>query len=145
MRLRPDSGAEKVPMNGFGRAMRLMRETKEFALGTGVAWHEFAAAALTPKVVQRRIREGRVWKSGDAIAVLQRGEEGGPRWEEVSFIGGPVDDASRLVTSLVGRDKEAKERWVFVPQGSPLIHMLRRKGFVRNFSMILFERRAAKG
>jgi hypothetical protein len=77
--------------------------------------------------------------------VVQVGGEGGPRWEEVSFIGGPARDASILVSSLIGRDRKAKERWVFLPQGSPLIHMLRSKGFVRNFSMILFQRRAAKG
>lgn len=145
MKLRPGRGAVRVRLAELRSAMMLLRGTKEFALGTGVFWHEFTAAALTRDIVERRIREGCVWKAGRAMAVLQEGGEGGPRWEEVSFIGGPVEDASTLISSLVGRNRKAKERWVFVPRGSPLIHMLRSKGFVRNFSMILFQRRAVNG
>jgi hypothetical protein len=66
-------------------------------------------------------------------------------WEEICFIGGPTQDAMKLVSSLLGRSKRAVERWVFVPQKSPLIHRLRKEGFNRNFAMILFERRAANG
>ena len=144
MRLTPGPGASRVRPSEFREVMQALRRTKEFALGTGVAWHEFTAAALTPTLVERRIREGGLWRVGEAVAILQEGGEGGPRWEEVGFIGGPVENAMTLVTSLVGRDKRAKERWVFMPQGSPLIHVLRSRGFVRNFSMILFERSAAK-
>ena len=145
MRLRPGPGADKVRAQDLPSVMELIRKTKEFALGKGVAWHEFNAVGLTPHVVEQRVREGSLWRSGDAVAVVREGGEGGPRWEEISFVGGPVDDASALIDSLVGRNKKAKERWIFVPQKSPLIHMLRSKGFVRNFAMILFERRAAKG
>jgi len=145
LRLSPGPGARMVGRHDISSAMKLIRKTKEFALGRGVAWHEFNAVALTPELVKKRVREGSLWRTGDAVAVVREGGEGGPRWEEISFVGGPVDDASTLISSLVGRDKKAKERWIFVPQKSPLIHMLRSKGFVRNFAMILFERRAAKG
>ena len=145
MRLSPRPGAERVGLKETQGALRLVRATKEFALGGGVHWHDFTAAALTPGVVSMLVAEGAIWRSGDAVAVVREGGGGEGRWEEISFLGGPVDDASRLVEALVGRDKRAKERWVFVPQRSPLIGMLRRKGFTRNFAMILFERRTAKG
>jgi len=145
LRLRPGAGAEMARPGDFREVLRTLRGTREFRFGSGVAWHDFNAAALSPVVVAKRLREGAVWRSGRALAVVQEGGEGSARWEEVSFLGGPAEDASMLVGALVGRNKKASERYVFVPQGSPLIHMLRKKGFVRNFSMILFERRVAKG
>ncbi len=145
VRLRPRPGAERMSPDRFGKAVELLRRTREFALGTGVVWHDFTAASLTPDVVRARLREGAVWRRGDALAVVQEGGEGEGRWEEIGFIGGPVEDASVLIGALVGRNKKAKERWVFVPQRSPLIHMLRARGYVRNFAMVLFERRAANG
>jgi GNAT superfamily N-acetyltransferase len=145
MKLTPGPGAERASPQELRSTLRTLRDTKEFALGRGVEWHDFGAVALTPGVVARRLSEGAVWRSGGAVAVVQEGGEGGGRWEEVSFLGGPAEDASALVKSLVGRNRKATERYVFVPQKSPLIHMLRLSGFVRNFSMVLFERRAAKG
>jgi GNAT superfamily N-acetyltransferase len=145
MRLRPGSGAKKASPEELRAILLTLRGTREFHLGAGVSWHDFNAAALSPEVVAKRIREGAVWRSGRALALVREGGEGTGRWEEVGFLGGPVEDASRLVEALVGRNKQASERYVFVPQGSPIIHLLRMKGFVRNFSMILFERRAANG
>jgi len=77
--------------------------------------------------------------------VAREGGEGRETWEQVCFIGGPPSDAVRLVRSLMGRRRRVSERWVFVPQGSPVIHSLREEGYRRHFSMVLFERRAAKG
>jgi GNAT superfamily N-acetyltransferase len=145
MKLRSTGEATKVTGAELREAGRLMRASREFSLGTGVFWHNWSAAALNPKVVRSLVDEGAVWRVGKAVAVARQGGEGDGEWEEVCFIGGPPADAMRLVRALLGRNRHASERWAFVPQGSPIIHELRRAGFARNFSMILFERRAAKG
>lgn len=137
--------AERVKARGLDEVVRLMESTKEFRLGTGVYWHEFAAASLTRETVARLVKGGAVWTEGRAVAVAKQGNEGRGAWEEVSFIGGPADDAVSLLRSILGRVKGAKERWVFLPQGSPIIHALRKAGFRRHFSLVLFERRFAKG
>lgn len=125
--------------------LRLIRSTREFRLGSGVFWHNFAAASLTRDVVARLLEEGAVRRLGKGVAVVKAGGEASEAWEQVCFVGGPVPDACRLVLSEVGRLRDAEERWVFVPQKSPLISGLRKEGFAREFSQILFERRAANG
>jgi GNAT superfamily N-acetyltransferase len=145
-RVKPKGDAEKMGVGSHSMAMRMVRATREFALGKGVFWHDFTAAALTPEVVRGLLKEGAIWRNGKAVAVAREGGGGeGSVWEELCFLGGPAEDAMELVGALVGRNPKARERWVFVPHGSPLIHSLRLAGFVRNFSMILFERRIAKG
>lgn len=139
---RPKGKAERVTAERASEAMELIASSKEFRLGSGVFWHDFTAASMTPDVVRGLAQEGAVWRTGKAVAVTRHGSEGEPNWEEVCFVGGPASDALELVKSLVGRNPGAKERWVFVPQGSPLIHALRGEGYERNFAMVLFERRA---
>jgi hypothetical protein len=51
----------------------------------------------------------------------------------------------KLVKALMGRQRKATERFVFVPQGSPVITALREAHYERNFAMILFERRPTNG
>jgi len=125
--------------------MGLLRSAKEFQLGGGVFWHDFTAVSLTKKVVSALLAEGATWRAGDAVAVTRTGSEGEGDWEEICYLGGPVHDSMRLVRALVGRDRDASERYVFVPQGSPIISALREEGYTRNFSMVLFERKAANG
>jgi GNAT superfamily N-acetyltransferase len=137
------SGVRKARFKGLAEVMLSIRGSKEYQLGAGVFWHDFTAVSLTPDVVRRLVEEGAVWCRGRAVAVTRLGAGGS--WEEICFVGGPPPDALSLITSLVGRNRNAKERWVFVPQGSPIIHVLREAGFKRNFSNILFERRATKG
>jgi GNAT superfamily N-acetyltransferase len=144
-RLRPTDDATKVPADQFYEVLSLIVRTKEYQLGTGVYWHDWTATSMSHKVVRELLKEGAFWRNGEAIAIVRDGSEGGERWEEVCFLGGPEGDAWKLLESLVGRNAEATRRWVFLPQKSPLIHRLREGGFVRNFSMILFERRAANG
>jgi GNAT superfamily N-acetyltransferase len=120
-----------------------LKSSKEYQLGSGVFWDNYTAASLTPKVLRKLVEEGAVWRRGGAVGVTRLGAGGS--WQQVCFIGGPSSDAVPLTSYLVGRGKSAKERWVFVPQGSPIIGGLRKEGFRRNFAMILFERRAANG
>lgn len=141
----PSSEGRPVGEAEFEEVLGLIRKSREFRLGGGVFWHDFTAAALAPGVLRTLIRDGEVWRCGAAVAVKREGGEGSERWERVCFLGGPVSDATKLARSLVGRSTRAAERWVFLPQKSPLIHAIRGLGYERNFAMILFERRAVKG
>ena len=141
----PTTDSIKASAEEFFMTMKQIGRTKEYQLGRGVFWHNWTATSMSPKVVKDLMAEGAVWRHGDAVAVVREGGEGSQRWEEVCFLGGPENHAMRLLKSMVGRTAWTTKRWVFLPQKSPLIHRLRMDGFVRNFSMILFERRAANG
>jgi len=143
--LRPTGRATQVSSGDLRTAMRLFRQAREFRLGRGVHWHDFSAALLSQKVVSDLIDAGAVWRVGDAMAVTRIGGEGEGDWEEVCYLGGPVNESVNLVKALMGRKRKATERFVFMPQGSPIITGLRKEGYRRNFSMILFERRVANG
>jgi GNAT superfamily N-acetyltransferase len=146
VRRRRSSGVAKEGRSAeFPELMRLIEGSREFKLGSGVYWHDFAATSLTPDVVKKLIAKGSVWRWRDAVAVAMAGGEGSEMWEEVCFLGGPAFDSVDLARSLIGRRKRAAERWVFLPQSSPIISALRRVGYERNFSMVLFERTAANG
>ncbi len=140
-----DFGAEKVSSKDLDATMQLIRASKEFKLGSGVYWHNFGASSLTRGVVGSLVSEGSVRRLGEAVAVVKPGGEGKEVWEQVCFVGGPVKEAVQLVKSSVRRVKRAEARWVFVPKWSPIIPGLRNEGFRREFSQILFERKATNG
>jgi len=144
-RPRPTGGAARMPSRKQRTVTRLLRQSREFRLGSGVFWHNFAAASLTKEVVSNLLSKGAVWRMGEAVAVTRIGGEGEGTWEEICYLGGGVCDSTRLAKALLGRAKNVTERFVFVPQGSPVISGLRREGYARNFAMILFERRPANG
>lgn len=138
-------GARRVGQDGAADAYAAIRGTAEYRLGGGVFWHDFAAASLTPEVVDLLVREGAVWRLGRAAAVVRDGGGGAETWKQICFLGGEPGDAVRLAKALTAGWRRADERWVFLPQGSPIIHQLRLAGFRRYLSNILFERRSAKG
>jgi GNAT superfamily N-acetyltransferase len=144
-RLHPTDDARKARPSDLGRMMKLIRASKEYRLGEGIYWHGIAGTTLLPEVVKRLIAKGSVWVYNRAVAVTGEAVEGTELWEEVGFVGGPQEDCWRLVRSLIGRNPKARRRWVFIPQGSPFITTLRQRGWRRNWAMVLFERRAAKG
>lgn len=136
--------ARRAKTEDVAAIVRLIEGSREYRLGRGVFWHGYTAASLTPGVIRSLVKEGAVWTFGEAVAVTR---EYGERWiwEELCFVGGPVEDALKLVDSVIGWSRRARVRWVFLPQGSPIIHGLRTKAFRRNYSGVLFERLAAKG
>jgi GNAT superfamily N-acetyltransferase len=143
--LKPKNDASQASTNDFRRVLGLIQRTQEYQLGKGVFWHDWTATSMAPRVVRKLLAEGAIWYRGEAVALVREGREGGRRSEEISFLGGPEGDAWKLLKSVLGRNASASGRWVFLPQKSPLIHKLRGEGFQRNFSLILFERRAANG
>ena len=141
----PSGAAYRMRPGDLPTVIRLLRHQREFRLGAGVFWHDFTATSLTRGVVSQLLAEGAVWRFCGALAVARLGGEGEGDWEEICYLGGPGGESVKLVKVLLGRRKKATERFVFVPQGSPVITELRRAGYGRNFAMILFERRAANG
>jgi GNAT superfamily N-acetyltransferase len=140
---KPTGTAIRMPLRELSAVMGLLRAAKEFQLGCCMFWHDFTAASLTEDVVSGLLSEGAVRRAGDAVAVTRTGGEG--EWEEICYLGGPVADSVRLAKALVGRYRNVSERFVFLPQKSPIIPALRQEGYGRNFSMVLFERRSTNG
>jgi GNAT superfamily N-acetyltransferase len=140
-----EATAQLVRPGQFREVLGAVNGSAEYRLGHGAFWHNWGAASLTPQVLRNLIEEGAVWSLGGAVAVSRAGGEGEETWKEVGFVGGEPTDAVSLVKSLLCRLEDASRRWAFVPQRSPIIHALRGAGFRREFSNILFERRAAKG
>jgi GNAT superfamily N-acetyltransferase len=136
--------SEVARVGRAAEALEAIVRSREYRLGGGVFWHDFGAASLTPEVVESLVGAGSVWRHEEAVAVAREGGEGGEVWKQVCFIGGSPEDALVLARALLGGRRGAR-RWLFVPQGSPIVHALRDGGFRREFSNILFERRAAKG
>ncbi|MDE1857587.1 MAG: GNAT family N-acetyltransferase [Thaumarchaeota archaeon] len=137
--------ARRVGLGETADAYAAIRGSAEYRLGGGVFWHDFAAASLTPEVVDLLVCEGAVWRLGRAAAVVRDGGREPEAWKQICFLGGDPGDAVRLAKGLTAGWEKATERWIFLPQGSPIIRQLRLAGFRRNYSNILFERRAAKG
>jgi len=150
----PGKGARFAPQNGvrlagtsdLSRVTKLIRESREFRLGSGVFWDEFTAAALNPAIVKKLVGEGSVWITDESVAVARLGGEGGETWRQVCFLTGKGNTPTKLVRHVFGlkTGTRATRRIVYL-QGSHLIGTLRRTGFDRLTSLILFERAAVKG
>jgi GNAT superfamily N-acetyltransferase len=124
---------------------RVVRGSKEFALGGGVMWDGFAAIDMTKSVLSSAVAKGSVVLHGGAVAIARPAREGKNRWTQICFVGGPVEPALRLAGHMVRRGKKLGWRIAFVPQGSPIIPAMRKDGFKRSFSLVLFEKESAKG
>lgn len=121
-----------------------MTRSREFKLGKGMFWDNFTAISLAPRVIENLVREGAVWTTGDAVAVVRIGKEGNETWNQVCFLGGGKKAAVTLARHIMSIPTKGSNlrRFVFVPHRSPLIGALRKAGFEREFSMVLFERSA---
>ena len=143
----PQKDVKLAGMNELPRVTRLIRESREFRLGSGVFWDAFTAASLNPSVIKKLVDEGSVWITGKSVVVAKLGGEGSETWGQVCFLTGKGDEPVKLVRHVFGLKEGAKatRRIVYLPHGSRLIGALRRAGFSRLTSLILFERTAAKG
>jgi GNAT superfamily N-acetyltransferase len=143
----PQKGVRLAGMNDLSRITRLIRESREFRLGSGVFWDAFMAASLSPSVIEKLVGEGSVWTASESVAIARLGGEGSQTWRQVCFLTGKGDEPVRMVRHVFGLKSRVKttRRIIYLPQGSRLIGTLRRAGFSRLTSLILFERTAAKG
>jgi GNAT superfamily N-acetyltransferase len=146
-RFAPQKDVRLAGMDDLSRVARLIRESREFRLGSGVFWDAFTAVSLSPTLIRKLVSEGSVWIAGKSVAVARLGGEGGEAWRQVCFLTGKGDESVRLVRHVFGLKEGAKttRRIVYLPQGSRQIGALRRAGFTRLTSLILFERETAKG
>ena len=150
----PPEGAKMFPQKGVRKAkyadlpdvVRAIRTSREFRISSGVMWDTFAAMALTRQMIARAVGKGEVFLTDGALAIVVEGAEGPGSWRQVGFLTGEGKAAVRLVRHFFGmKGRKADRRFVYAPQGSTVIGALRRAGLKRDFSLILFERRAAKG
>jgi GNAT superfamily N-acetyltransferase len=151
----PEKGTRFTPQKDVGHAgmndlfwvTRLIVESREFRLGSGVFWDAFKARYLSPPVIEKLVSEGSVWTTGESVVIAKVGGEGGETWRQVCFLAGEGNDPVKLIRHVFGLKESAKtaKRIVYLPQGSHLIGAVRREGFCRLTSLILFERIAAKG
>ncbi len=151
----PSKAMRSVPVAGVRRAKgedlaaiaRSVRDSREFRLGSGVMWNVFTAVALTRDTIARALASGHVYTTGRAVAISKPSLEGRERWRQVCFLAGEGVDAVRLVKHVFAMKEgfRTTRRIVYVPKGSGLIKSLRGAGLVRDYSLILFERRSAKG
>jgi GNAT superfamily N-acetyltransferase len=144
---KPQEGVEQVEASGLAASTRMITESKEFKLGSGMYWDNLSAIGLTKETLLKLVDDGSVWTSGGAIGVSRLGGEGSERWRQVCFLGGDAEGAGRIVKHVFSFERGGKDlrRFVFLPHGSKLITALRKDGFRRDFSMVLFERRAPNG
>ncbi len=151
----PAEGARFETMRGvrtaerreLSRVMRQIVRSREFVLGAGVMWDTFAALSLTEATVGRAVKEGRVYLGGDSLAMVKLGGEGKEVWNQICFLTGEGPEPIRLAGHLFRerRGPRVDRRLAYLPQGSRLVREARAAGMERDFSLILFERRAANG
>lgn len=143
----PQEGVRRAGMDELSQVTRLIRRSREFRLGLGVYWNSYEATSLGPSVIKRLVSEGAVWTTGGSVAVAMLGGIRGETWRQVCFLAGTGDGPVKLVRHVFGLKAKAKatRRIVWIPQGSWVIGALRRAGFIRQASQVLFERTAARG
>lgn len=138
-------GVRKATTADVDEVIRVMRASEEWELGRGVIWDSFTAISLTPEVVTRLAREESILLLDGAVAIARPGKEGKEVWSQVSFVGGDPSSSLKLVEHIFSSTERVDWKIAYIPQGSALIRSLRLGGFRRAFSLVLFERNAAKG
>jgi ribosomal protein S18 acetylase RimI-like enzyme len=142
----PQEGVRRAEVPELSRVARLIMGSREFRLGSGVYWDSYEAVSLSPSIIGKLVREGNVWTSGESVGVATMGGVRDLTWGQVGFLTGTGDGPMKLVRHVLGL-KEAvgtARRMVWIPQGSRIIAALRRAGFSRHGTQILFERTATK-
>jgi len=142
----PQEGVRHAEMTELSQVTRLIMGSREFRLGSGVHWDSYEATSLSPSIIKKLVREGAVWTSGESVGVATLGGTRDRTWRQIGFLTGTGDGPMKLVRHVLGL-KEAPEttrRMVWIPQGSRIIAALRRAGFSRHGTQILFEQTATK-
>jgi ribosomal protein S18 acetylase RimI-like enzyme len=143
-RFAPQEGVRHAEVADLSRVTRLITESREFRLGSGVYWDSYEATSLSPSTIEKLVREGSVWTSGESVAVATLEGARDRAWRQVGFITGTGDGPMRLVRHIFGLRgaAAAARRMVWIPQGSRIIAALKVAGFSRHGTQVLFERTA---
>jgi GNAT superfamily N-acetyltransferase len=142
----PACGVEQAGKDDRAAIIGMIRNSREFRLGSGMVWDAFTAMALTADAIGRALTAGEVYTTEDAVAIARPSGEGRERWRQVCFVAGEGAGALRLVRHVFGRKEEFRTtaRLVYLPEGSYLIKVFRKAGMARHHSYILFERRSLR-
>jgi GNAT superfamily N-acetyltransferase len=142
----PQEGVRQVEMSKLSRVTSQILESREFRLSSGVYWDTYEAMSLNSSIIKKLVREGAVWITGESVCVATLGGGRDRTWRQVSFLTGKGDEPMKLVRHILGLKEtaEAARQMVWIPQGSRIIGTLRRAGFSRRGTQILFERRSTK-
>jgi len=143
-RFAPQEGVRHAGMTELSRVTRLITGSREFRLGSGVYWDTYEATSLSPPIIKKLVREGSVWITGESVGVATFGGERDGTWRQVGFLTGTGEGPMKLVRHVIGLSgtAEAARRMVWIPQGSRIIASLRKAGFSRHGTQILFELKA---
>jgi GNAT superfamily N-acetyltransferase len=146
LELDPEQGVRRLGPRDFERVHGSITSSQEFALGSGVMWDTFAAVELTPGVIRKALTQRRVYSVKTALAIAKEGGEG-EVWNQVCFVTGTGEGVIRLAKHIFSGNGKRKADWrlVYLPQGSSLIGEMRRAGFEREFSHVLYSRETPKG
>jgi GNAT superfamily N-acetyltransferase len=142
----PQEGVRLAVVSELPRVTKLITESREFRLGSGVYWDSYEATSLSPSIIERLVSDGAVWTSGESVGVATLSGARDRTWRQVSFLTGTGEGPMKLVRHVLGLKNAAgtARRMVWIPLGSRIIAALRRAGFRRHGTQILFERTAAK-
>ena len=140
-RFRRQDGVRTALPEEAGMVVGLIQGSREYRAGAGVMWDGFTAISLTPQVIRRRVDEGNVHLTDGAAAIEMPGSEGREVWTQLCFLCGEPKGAVKVAEHIFSGKTAVDWRLAYLPQGSPLVGALRREGFSRSFSLILFERK----
>jgi GNAT superfamily N-acetyltransferase len=140
-RFKAQRGVRRAGVQDLIKVAELIMKSREFRLGSGVYWDTYEAFSLTPPVIENLVRSGAIWTAGRSVAIAVMGGLRGEAWRQVCFLTGEEDEPVKLVRHVFGLKgtKRESRRMVWVPQGSRIIGNLRRQGFDRQSSQVLFE------
>jgi len=138
----PQEGVRRAEMTELPRVTRLITGSREFRLGSGVYWDSYEATSLSSSIIRKLVHEGAVWTAGESVGVAALAGARDRTWRQVGFLTGTGEGPMKLVRHVLGLKEAPKtaRRMVWIPQGSRIIAALRRAGFSRHGTQILFER-----
>jgi len=134
-------GVKRTRVQDLADVTELIMMSREFRLGSGVYWDTYEAFSLTLPVIEKLVRRGAIWTAGTSVAIAAMGGLRGEDWRQVCFLTGQGDEPVKLVKHVFGLKgtRRASRRMAWIPQGSGMIGTLRREGFGRQSSQVLFE------
>ena len=119
---------------------RGLLKSRDYARYSGLVCASWTCISLTREVFSRWVKAGGVVVSDGAAALVRRGREGKEEWNEVCFLSGRTPAAMDIVRRMASAGPSRRDIYVIVPVGSRYAGPLRRLGFRRSTSLVIFEK-----